>query len=180
MIRTPKTAALLVMTILLPAVTFSHAHDLPEDPLILLTEAAEDPCSICAEQKRRQAFRILNEYFVPGLEIGGSETCRMMKPDREDALVLTCYPSESLRDSSTTPERRPRWSSRSTPPKTGSWAYPRAAIPKRPYTISTRPVPRGPSSKAGSDSPGMPTATVSPSTTSGRRTGCSSTVSPSS
>ncbi|HON39409.1 MAG TPA: hypothetical protein P5047_05340 [Desulfomonilia bacterium] len=99
MIRTPKTAALLVMTILLPAVTFSHAHDLPEDPLILLTEAAEDPCSICAEQKRRQAFRILNEYFVPGLEIGGSETCRMMKPDREDALVLTCYPSESLRDS---------------------------------------------------------------------------------
>lgn len=99
MIRTPNTAALLIMAILLPAVPFLHAHDLPEEPLVLLTEAAEDPCSICAEQKRRQAFRILNEYFVPDLEIGGSETFRMTKPDREDVLVLACYPSASLRDS---------------------------------------------------------------------------------
>lgn len=99
MIRAPKIAALLIMIMLLPAVPFSHAHDLPEEPLVLLTEAAEDPCSICAEQKRRQAFKILDEYFVPGREIGGSETCRMMKPDRENALVLTCYPSASLRDS---------------------------------------------------------------------------------
>ncbi len=99
MICTPKLAVLLIMTMLLPAVPFSHAHDLPEEPLVLLTEAAEDPCSICAEQKRRQAFKILNEYFVPGREIGGGEACRMTKPDREDALVLTCYPSASLRDS---------------------------------------------------------------------------------
>ncbi|MFY9167852.1 MAG: hypothetical protein WBM23_14445 [Desulfomonilia bacterium] len=99
MIRALEIAVLLVLTMLLPAVPFSHAHDLPEEPLVLLTEAAEDPCSICAEQKRRKAFRILNEHFVPGREIRGGETCRMTKPDGEDALVLTCYPSPSLKDS---------------------------------------------------------------------------------
>ncbi|MCK9264571.1 MAG: hypothetical protein M0R18_12235 [Deltaproteobacteria bacterium] len=99
MIRIPKIAVLLIMTMLLPAVPLLYAHDLPEEPLVLLTKAAEDPCSICAEQNRRQAFRILNEHFVPGREIGGSETCRIMKPDRENTLVLACYPSSSLKDS---------------------------------------------------------------------------------
>ncbi|HNU74454.1 MAG: hypothetical protein BWZ01_00425 [Deltaproteobacteria bacterium ADurb.BinA179] len=91
----PVVAALFLAT----AVSTPHACGLPEEPLLLLAEAAADPCSICADQKKKKAFAMLNERLAPGLEIDSSDACRLVKADRENALHLTCYPSDALVDS---------------------------------------------------------------------------------
>jgi hypothetical protein len=103
---------IFMMTILAPAffMPYSYALDLPDDAFQLLAQAAADPCSICAEQKREQAFRILNDRFIPGRVIKTDVDCRLIKAGSDDNnnLSLSCYPSDALMTSITDDEQLPQ------------------------------------------------------------------------
>lgn len=98
----------LLVLVLVPAASGPHAGELPEDPLILLAQTTADPCSICADQKRKKAFHALDEKFVPGFEIVSSEACRLVKTDQGNALSLSCYPSDALVNSLNEDEEMPQ------------------------------------------------------------------------
>lgn len=98
MTRIQKILCLMPVFALVLAMNCSHAFDLPEEALRLLARAATDPCSICAKQTREKAFRILNERFVPGYEIGGRDRCRLIRTGLkgENELSPVCRPSAGL------------------------------------------------------------------------------------
>lgn len=72
----------------------ANAIELPLDALVLLSEAAAEPCAICAEQKQKKAFAILNRTFVPGTMLKTDAACQLVKKDgsRDPELSLTCFP----------------------------------------------------------------------------------------
>lgn len=72
----------------------ANALELPQDALVLLSEAAAEPCAICAEQERKKAFAILNRSFIPGMMLVTDADCRLLKGEgsRDMELSLTCYP----------------------------------------------------------------------------------------
>lgn len=76
----------------------SFAFDLPDEAFRLIAEADADPCSICAEQKLKEAFALMAAGLRPGLILETDSTCRMVKrsPQDEPELSLTCYPSAKL------------------------------------------------------------------------------------
>jgi hypothetical protein len=63
------------------------------DPaLLLLNESSLETCSICAEQKKRKAFGLLDEALPPGTIIAGGQQCvftRAPGPGRNE-ILLAC------------------------------------------------------------------------------------------
>jgi hypothetical protein len=98
-------AALLIGTF--PA--GARAFDLPDEALKLLAQASSDPCSICAEQKTRKAFALLEKFYAPGKVLSTDGQCRLVKPSDTGSfdVSLTCYPSGAfvgqLKDDETPP-----------------------------------------------------------------------------
>ncbi len=84
--------------ILVSATQGPFAFDLPDEAFRLIAEADADPCSICAEQKLKEAFVLMAAGLRPGLILETDSTCRLVKrsPQDELELSLTCYPSAKL------------------------------------------------------------------------------------
>lgn len=72
----------------------ANALVLPQDALVLLSEAAVEPCAICAEQERKKAFAILNRTFIPHTVLTTDVGCCLVKGEGSQDLEfsLTCYP----------------------------------------------------------------------------------------
>lgn len=98
MMHVIRVAFIFLFVVLTPALSCTYSLDLPDEALQHLAGAAADPCSICAKQKVKKAFAILNKIFVPGAVIQTDGKCRLVKAgnDAGNGLMLTCYPSESL------------------------------------------------------------------------------------
>lgn len=100
--------AALLFTVI-PGTMHLHAMDLPEEAFALLAEAAADPCSICAWNKTKKAFEILNRSLVPGAQILTGGRCRIVKTaaGNNNELSLSCYPSDTLTASLAEQEKPP-------------------------------------------------------------------------
>jgi hypothetical protein len=104
-----RICVLFVLALAL-AIHCSYALDLPNDALQLLAETTVDPCTICAKQKLKKAFKIMNDRFTPGLVMKSDDSCRLMKSGAGDdnEISLTCYPSNTLFKSIKEGEKLPR------------------------------------------------------------------------
>lgn len=63
-----------------------------DQALLLLNESSLETCSICAEQKKRKAFGLLDEALPPGAIIAGDQRCvftRAAGPGRNE-ILLAC------------------------------------------------------------------------------------------
>ena len=65
-----------------------------------LTESSTDPCSICAKQMRKKAFKALNTELRPERIFHSSELCRFIRTTEfsGNELSLTCCPLISGQD----------------------------------------------------------------------------------
>lgn len=79
----------------------SHALDLPDEAFLLIAQAGADPCSICGEQKLKQAFAVMTAKLRPGMVVDAGSGCGLVKRDAGGSyeLSLTCYPSAGLKQS---------------------------------------------------------------------------------
>jgi hypothetical protein len=104
-----KTTVMLVLALTL-TMQCVYALDLPSGALQLIAETTEDPCTICAEQKLKRAFKIMNDRFIPGLVMKSDDSCRLMKSGTgdENEISLTCYPSDTLEKSVRAGEKLPQ------------------------------------------------------------------------
>jgi len=104
-----KTSVMLMLalTLIVPCV---YALDLPSEALQLIAETTVDPCTICAKQKLKRAFKIMNDRFIPGLVMKSDDSCRLMKSGTgdENEISLTCYPSDALVKSLRAGEKLPQ------------------------------------------------------------------------
>ncbi len=107
--RNVLTLAMVCAVTLMPALPCAQALELPDEALLLLASSAADPCSLCAEQERKKAYRILSDAFIPGQALESDDFCRLVKAGAGDdnELTLTCYPSETLKVSLNEGERLP-------------------------------------------------------------------------
>ena len=67
------------------------------DALALLTQGAQEDCSICGKKKRKEAHRILNSELKPGLVIKSNLNCYFVKDtacDTNELLITACKQSE--------------------------------------------------------------------------------------
>lgn len=66
------------------------AGHLPREALDLLRRSLADPCQICAEGFRQDAFELLSDFYYPGLRLQGSDPPLFAHlPGPEGELVLT-------------------------------------------------------------------------------------------
>jgi len=72
------------------------AFEFPPDVFRLMVEASAEPCSICAQQKLKKAYKGLNTVFAPGNAIDFDGACRLMKTGSGLDLKPACYPSGTL------------------------------------------------------------------------------------
>jgi hypothetical protein len=88
----------------------ARAFDLPDEALKLLAQASVDPCSICAKEKSKKAFALLEKVYAPGTVISTDANCRLVKPSSADELdlTITCYPSEVFMQQLSGEEAPPR------------------------------------------------------------------------
>lgn len=87
-----------------------HSFELPDEALKLLAQSSVDPCSICAKEKTKKAFVMLEAAYAPGIVVKTDAHCRLVKPSGSDELdlALTCYPSEAIMGELTGEETPPR------------------------------------------------------------------------
>lgn len=62
--------------------------------LLLLNEVSQETCSICAEQKKRKAFGLLDEALPPGALIAGDQRCVFIRAPEQsrNEMLLSCDP----------------------------------------------------------------------------------------
>jgi hypothetical protein len=99
MTRTARFLIMLGLLSLAQSMSCCYAFDLPEEAFLYLAESATDPCSICAKQKVKKAFGILDKNFVPGTLIRSDGACSLVKTGSGTDLTLSCYPSVALFES---------------------------------------------------------------------------------
>jgi hypothetical protein len=65
---------------------------LPEHALELLMESLADPCAICAEEKKKKAFKIMSRELKPGDHIRITTDCRLIRTENceENELQISC------------------------------------------------------------------------------------------
>lgn len=87
----------LVLLMICLTMQGAYAVELPDEALQMLAEAAADPCSICAEQMRKKALRILDEGLRPGQVMCSNAQCRLKKSEAAGAndVLLACSPQGS-------------------------------------------------------------------------------------
>ena len=63
-----------------------------DQPLLLLNESSQETCSICAEQKKRKAFGLLDEALLPGTVIAGDQRCVFIRASEQsqNEMLLSC------------------------------------------------------------------------------------------
>jgi hypothetical protein len=66
-----------------------------DQALLLLNEVAQETCSICAEQKKRKAFGLLDEALPPATLIAGDPRCAFIRASEQgrNEMLLACDPS---------------------------------------------------------------------------------------
>jgi hypothetical protein len=72
-----------------------------DQALLLLNESSLETCSICAEQKKRRAFGLLDEVLVPGTILAGDQGCVFNRApgQGQNEMLLGCdaLPDKGLR-----------------------------------------------------------------------------------
>ena len=68
----------------------------PLEALMLLNQAMEDSCAICAGKNRKKAFAILDEAYAPGTLLSTTERASLIRvPLEEHGLAFSSYALEA-------------------------------------------------------------------------------------
>jgi len=90
---------LLIPVLMLAAMAQpGHAGNLQAEAFVLLAQASVEPCAICADKERKNAFALLDRAFKAGQELATDAGCRLVKAGAgdEQELSLTCYPPATV------------------------------------------------------------------------------------
>lgn len=65
-----------------------------DQALILLNESSQETCAICAEQKKRKGFGLLDAALLPGTIVAGDQRCVFIRTSEQgqNEIFLSCDP----------------------------------------------------------------------------------------